>query len=78
LLDAACMAGSLARSRCGDLSDAHAVLLDAGLRCTLDRRSRVVAATPEIEAACAAIQAACADAGLAFDAPDDSAGQALA
>jgi glutamate-ammonia-ligase adenylyltransferase len=78
LLEAACNAGALGRTRCGELSDAHAVLLDAGLRCTLDRRSRVIAATPEVQAACAAIRAACADAGLAFDAVGDSAGQALA
>ena len=40
------------------LRAAHAVLLDAGLRCTLDRRPRLVAETPEIAAARVAIRTA--------------------
>ncbi|GAB3734680.1 bifunctional [glutamate--ammonia ligase]-adenylyl-L-tyrosine phosphorylase/[glutamate--ammonia-ligase] adenylyltransferase [Luteimonas pelagia] len=77
LLEAACGAGALAPSHCEALAGAHATLLDAGLRCTLDRRSRVLAATPEIEAARAAIRAACSDAGFDFDATAGSGGQAL-
>ena len=51
LLDAACSAGAIALDRCAALRSAHAVLLDAGLRCTLDRRARLV---PEDEAIAAA------------------------
>ena len=40
------------------LRGAHAVLLDAGLRCTLDRRPRLVAETPGISAARTAIRSA--------------------
>ena len=46
---------------------AHAVLLDAGLRCTLDRRPRITSETEAISAARDAIRAACARQGLAFD-----------
>jgi glutamate-ammonia-ligase adenylyltransferase len=49
------------------LHDAHAVLLDAGLRCTLDRRPRIAPETAPVARARAAIRAACAEAGLAFD-----------
>jgi glutamate-ammonia-ligase adenylyltransferase len=51
LLDAAGVAGALAPGPCAALRDAHAVLLDTGLRCTLDRRARLV---PEDEAIAAA------------------------
>jgi glutamate-ammonia-ligase adenylyltransferase len=78
LLAAACAAGALEEPACASLSQAHATLLDAGLRCTLDRRSRVVATTPELEAAREAIRAACANAGLDFDGAGGSAGEALA
>jgi [glutamine synthetase] adenylyltransferase / [glutamine synthetase]-adenylyl-L-tyrosine phosphorylase len=66
LLAAACEQGILPADACTGLSQAHAALLDAGLRCTLDRRSRVVAETPPIAAAREAIRSACAGAGLAF------------
>jgi glutamate-ammonia-ligase adenylyltransferase len=48
------------------LVDAHAVLLDAGLRCTLDRRPRITHETDAIAGARAAVRSACADCGLAF------------
>ena len=41
------------------LHSAHAVLLDAGLRCTLDRRKRIVTATAAIDRARHAIGSAC-------------------
>ncbi|MCD9088287.1 bifunctional [glutamate--ammonia ligase]-adenylyl-L-tyrosine phosphorylase/[glutamate--ammonia-ligase] adenylyltransferase [Stenotrophomonas sp. SY1] len=50
------------------LHEAHATLLDVGLSCTLDRRPRLAAPTPEIEAACAAITAAAIAKGLPFEA----------
>jgi [glutamine synthetase] adenylyltransferase / [glutamine synthetase]-adenylyl-L-tyrosine phosphorylase len=67
LLAAACEQGILPADACTGLSQAHAALLDAGLRCTLDRRSRVVAETPPIAAAREAIRSACAGAGLDFE-----------
>jgi glutamate-ammonia-ligase adenylyltransferase len=47
------------------LRNAHAVLLDAGLRCTLDRRARLVPEDAAIAAARAAIVDAWRTAGLA-------------
>jgi glutamate-ammonia-ligase adenylyltransferase len=70
LLAALCDAGVLAAATCAQLRDAHALLLDAGLRCTLDRRPRIVASNADIVAACTTIAAACRDNGLAFDGGD--------
>jgi glutamate-ammonia-ligase adenylyltransferase len=50
------------------LSAAHAALLDAGLRCTLDRRKRLLPWAQAPEAARAAIATAVRRTGLAFDA----------
>ncbi|MFL6593116.1 MAG: bifunctional [glutamate--ammonia ligase]-adenylyl-L-tyrosine phosphorylase/[glutamate--ammonia-ligase] adenylyltransferase, partial [Luteimonas sp.] len=66
LLDAGCAAGLFDRTTCASLHAAHAALLDAGLRCTLDRRPRITTETEAIAAARAAIRAACARHGLAF------------
>jgi glutamate-ammonia-ligase adenylyltransferase len=46
------------------LVDAHAVLLAAGLECTLDRRARIVAVTPTLQRARGVIVAAVRSAGL--------------
>ena len=59
-------AGSL--SNVDALHEAHAALLDAGLRCTLDGRKRLLPRQQVPEAACAAISAAVRGAGLRFDA----------
>ena len=66
LLVALCDAGAFTAGVCAQLRHAHALLLDAGLRCTLDRRPRIVAPSQDIVAACAAITAACRDNGLVF------------
>jgi glutamate-ammonia-ligase adenylyltransferase len=65
LLDAACAAGALGADACAGLRGAHAVLLDAGLRCTLDRRMRLVPEDEAIAAARAAIRDAWKVIGLA-------------
>ncbi|HTM71386.1 MAG TPA: bifunctional [glutamate--ammonia ligase]-adenylyl-L-tyrosine phosphorylase/[glutamate--ammonia-ligase] adenylyltransferase, partial [Luteimonas sp.] len=65
LLDAACAAGALGTDACAGLRGAHAVLLDAGLRCTLDRRMRLVPEDEAIAAARAAIRDAWKVIGLA-------------
>jgi glutamate-ammonia-ligase adenylyltransferase len=49
------------------LQQAHAALLDAGLRCTLDRRKRLLPRAEVPESARAAISAAVRAAGLRFD-----------
>lgn len=67
LIAALAAAGWLPGTTAVALHDAHATLLDAGLRCTLDRRPRITAPTPEIEAACAAITAAAIAQGLPFE-----------
>ena len=65
LLDAACAEGALGVGECAGLRVAHAVLLDAGLRCTLDRRTRLVPEDEAIAAARAAIRDAWKAIGLA-------------
>jgi len=70
LLAALCDAGVFTDAACKRLREAHALLLDAGLRCTLDRRPRIVAPGEDIVAACATIAAACRDNGLVFAGPD--------
>jgi glutamate-ammonia-ligase adenylyltransferase len=65
LLDAACAAGAIGVDACAALRAAHAVLLDAGLRCTLDRRARLVPEDEAIAAARASIREAWKAAGLA-------------
>lgn len=64
LLDAACTRGAFDAASCAALRAAHAVLLEAGLRCTLDRRPRLVPASDAIAGARAAIGAARASQGL--------------
>ncbi len=64
LLAVLCEAGLLNQPACAALLEAHAVLLDAGLRCTLDRRARITAQTDAISAARAAIIEATRAAGL--------------
>ncbi len=58
LLQAARAVRSLPEAQCQALHEAHAVLLDAGLRCTLDRRPRRVMRDAAIEQACRVIQQA--------------------
>jgi hypothetical protein len=53
----------------GPLRDAHAGLLDAGVRCTLDRRKRLLPWNQVPGAARVAISSAVRDAGLAFESP---------
>ena len=66
LLDAALHAGSLDAPTHAALREAHAALLDTGLRCTLDRRPRRAGRDERIEGACAAIRAATRAQGLRF------------
>ncbi|MDE2407125.1 MAG: bifunctional [glutamate--ammonia ligase]-adenylyl-L-tyrosine phosphorylase/[glutamate--ammonia-ligase] adenylyltransferase [Xanthomonadaceae bacterium] len=68
LLDVLHRAGVLSDVEHVELCAAHALLLDVGLRCTLDRRPRRAAPTPPIEAARAVIRAAIRAQGLDFDA----------
>lgn len=58
LVQAACDAGLIDAASRDALCAAHAVLLDAGLRCTLDRRRRMVPEDDAIAGARAAIRAA--------------------
>ena len=68
LLLATCTAGSITTATHAALHQAHAVLLDAGMRCTLDRRTRRIALDSCIEQARAAVGAAVRAHGLTFDA----------
>ncbi|MGO1070081.1 bifunctional [glutamate--ammonia ligase]-adenylyl-L-tyrosine phosphorylase/[glutamate--ammonia-ligase] adenylyltransferase [Lysobacter sp. CA199] len=64
LIAAAQTAASLSAAQMRDLLAAHAVLLAAGLECTLDRRPRRVVETDAIAAARAAIASATRETGL--------------
>jgi glutamate-ammonia-ligase adenylyltransferase len=66
LLAALAAAGSLPQASHSALVEAHATLLDAGLRCTLDRRPRITPETDAIASARIAVRGACTDAGLGF------------
>ncbi|MEO5629455.1 MAG: bifunctional [glutamate--ammonia ligase]-adenylyl-L-tyrosine phosphorylase/[glutamate--ammonia-ligase] adenylyltransferase, partial [Thermomonas sp.] len=67
LLDAALAAGALSQEVHLDLLTAHATLLDAGLRCTLDRRPRRVPRQPQVDDARRAVMTAVNAQGLRFD-----------
>ncbi|GAB1406212.1 bifunctional [glutamate--ammonia ligase]-adenylyl-L-tyrosine phosphorylase/[glutamate--ammonia-ligase] adenylyltransferase [Thermomonas brevis] len=67
MLDAALAAGSLDAAMHTGLQAAHARMLDAGLRCTLDRRPRQVPHDADIEQAREAVRGAVASFGLDFD-----------
>ena len=64
LLEAVGTAGLLEDEACAGLRRAHAVLLEAGLRCTLDRRPRLLPETGAIADARDAIRSAREAAGL--------------
>jgi glutamate-ammonia-ligase adenylyltransferase len=66
LLREACAGNALDAATCDRLAAAHAVLLDAGLRCTLDRRPRITTETEAITGARATIRDAAARQGLDF------------
>jgi glutamate-ammonia-ligase adenylyltransferase len=67
LLHALREAGSLDAKACTALQAAHVALLDAGLRCTLDRRPRITVLTEAITNARDAIATATRACGIAFD-----------
>ena len=67
LLDAAQAAGALDAATHAALVQAHADLLDTGLRCTLDRRPRRAPNDPRIAQARAAVRAAIDAQGLQFE-----------
>ena len=69
LLDAVLATGSITPETHASLLAAHASLLDAGMRCTLDRRPRRVPPDAAIEAARAAIRAAISAQGLGETGP---------
>ncbi len=66
LLREACTADAYASATCQQLAAAHATLLDAGLRCTLDRRQRITFETDAITSARVSIRDACQAHGLVF------------
>ena len=67
LLDALAACGWLAPDIARSLHAAHAVLLDVGLACTLDRRPRLAAPTEAIAQARAAVDEALRACGLDFE-----------
>lgn len=67
ILDALHAEGLLDANQCAALQVSHATLLDAGMRCTLDRRPRRVARDERIALAREAIRDAVRAQGLRFD-----------
>ena len=67
LLEVAREVGAIATDAHAALMAAHAVLLDAGMRCTLDRRPRRVPPDARMDAARAAIRDSVRAHGLRFD-----------
>jgi glutamate-ammonia-ligase adenylyltransferase len=68
---AAAAAGVLSGTETDALRAAHATLVTAGWRCTLDRRPRLVVPDAALGCARASVRAAAAARGLGFDAADD-------
>jgi len=70
LLRALDHAGVLPAGHLQPLLEAHALMLDLGLDCTLDQRPRIVPPDDALDAARAAVRAACLACGLDFLATD--------
>jgi glutamate-ammonia-ligase adenylyltransferase len=66
--------GVIADARRDALVEAHALLLQRSLDCTLDRRPRVVACDSRIDTARSTIREACRAHRIDFDIPADTAG----
>lgn len=68
LIDTLRDAGLLSGTQADMLHVAHADLLQAGLACTLDLRSRIAARTPALEALCAGVEQVTRELGFDFGA----------
>ena len=66
LIEALVAAGWLPADSAAPLRQAHAVMSEAGLHCTLDRRPRLTAPTPALQQARATVRETAARVGLAF------------
>lgn len=75
LIDVLRDVGLLTEAQADTLHVAHADLLQMGLTCTLDLRSRIAARTPELEALCASVRQVTAALGFDFDRRDETAAQ---
>lgn len=72
LLQAAAAAGLLPAGSLQPLLDAHALMVDMGLDCTLDQRPRLVPPDDALDAARAVIREACRVCGLLFSDADQN------
>ncbi|WP_413624446.1 bifunctional [glutamate--ammonia ligase]-adenylyl-L-tyrosine phosphorylase/[glutamate--ammonia-ligase] adenylyltransferase [Luteibacter sp. Lutesp34] len=75
LIDTLRDAGLLSGTQADTLHVAHADLLQAGLACTLDLRSRIAARTPALEALCAGVEQVTRELGFDFGVRTESAAQ---
>ncbi|MGN6092475.1 MAG: hypothetical protein ACTHOL_09000, partial [Luteibacter jiangsuensis] len=75
LIDTLRDAGLLSGTQADTLHVAHADLLQAGLACTLDLRSRIAARTPALEALCAGVEQVTRELGFDFGARTEPAAQ---
>ncbi|GAA0906811.1 bifunctional [glutamate--ammonia ligase]-adenylyl-L-tyrosine phosphorylase/[glutamate--ammonia-ligase] adenylyltransferase [Rothia nasimurium] len=69
--------GLLTVAQADVLHVAHADLLQMGLACTLDLRSRVVARTPELDALCQGVSRVAVELGFDFESSGDAARKAV-
>jgi glutamate-ammonia-ligase adenylyltransferase len=72
LIDALRDVGLLTQAQADTLHVAHADLLQAGLTCTLDLRSRIATRTPALEALCAGVEQVANELGFDFGARTDA------
>ena len=69
--------GLLTVAQADVLHVAHADLLQMGLACTLDLRSRVAARTPELDALCQGVSRVAVELGFDFESSGDAARKAV-
>jgi glutamate-ammonia-ligase adenylyltransferase len=75
LIDALREVGLLTQAQADTLHVAHADLLQAGLACTLDLRSRIATRTPSLEALCAGVEQVASELGFDFGERTEAAAQ---
>jgi glutamate-ammonia-ligase adenylyltransferase len=77
LIDALRAVGLFTESQADTLHVAHADLLQMGLACTLDQRSRIAARTPALEAACAGVMQVARELGFTLEGVGSPSSQAV-
>ena len=77
LIDALRSAGLFTQAQADTLHVAHADLLQMGLACTLDLRSRIAQRTPALDAACAGVSQVARELGFDLEGVDATSSQTV-